>query len=172
MRSRAIALAAAGALTLASSPLAFSRTAPQPSKCTSAVYRAAAKAAYKPWWRPATRRHALRHARRCAPNARTRGQMRRIDANQRAGRREAIGHYRALTPYVGGSGRWAIPWPIVVCESGGSWFAANPSGAVGPYQLLGHGAPYPATTMDAKMENHRIASELYAGGAGRGAWVC
>lgn len=79
----------------------------------------------------------------------------------------------ALTPYPGPNGtRWAIPWSIVACESGGSWSAANPSGAIGPYQLLGHGAPWPVTSESDKMAHHRIASALWAGGAGRSAWVC
>lgn len=80
--------------------------------------------------------------------------------------------YRQITPYSGGGAHWAIPWPIVACESGGSWTAYNPSGAMGPYQLLGWGAPYPADTWHEKMENHRIAAEVWAGGAGAGNWVC
>lgn len=89
--------------------------------------------------------------------------------------RLAFGRYRALrriAPYPGGGTYWAVPYYIVLCESGGSWSAANPSGAVGPYQLLGWGAPYPARTWREKMENHRIAARVYAGGAGASNWVC
>lgn len=79
----------------------------------------------------------------------------------------------SLTPYdCGSAGSFAIPCYIVECESGYSWNAANPSGAVGPYQLLGWGAPYPADTKAEKMKNHRIAAELWAGGAGASNWVC
>lgn len=71
----------------------------------------------------------------------------------------------------------AIPPDIVRCETNGyygadRWRAANPSGAVGPYQLLGHGAPYPADTAKERRQNHKIAAELYAGGAGRSQWEC
>lgn len=74
----------------------------------------------------------------------------------------------ALTPY----GEWAIPEYIVECESHGSWSAYNPSGAVGPYQLLGKGAPFPVTSKADKLTHHRIASDLWAGGAGASHWVC
>jgi hypothetical protein len=80
--------------------------------------------------------------------------------------------FRHVAPYPGGGTYWAVPYYIVACESGGSWTAANPSGAVGPYQLLGWGAPYPAVTWAEKMANHRIAAEVYAGGAGASNWVC
>jgi hypothetical protein len=72
----------------------------------------------------------------------------------------------AITPF----GKWAIPAPIVMCESGGSWRAANPSGAVGPYQLLGWGAPYPARTLAQKIRNHLIARSLYIN-KGSGPWA-
>lgn len=62
-----------------------------------------------------------------------------------------------ITPY----GKWAIPWPIVRCESGGSWTAANPSGAQGPYQLLGHGQPWPVRTLQDKIRHHEIALSLW-----------
>lgn len=71
--------------------------------------------------------------------------------------------YRKLTPYRcqrGAYGTWAIPCYVIACESGFSWTAANPSGAVGPYQLLGWGAPYPARTFRQQVENHRIAHSL------------
>lgn len=73
-----------------------------------------------------------------------------------------------LTPY----GRWAIPGYIVACESHGSWSAYNPSGALGPYQLLGKGAPFPADTRAKRLTHHRIAGALWNGGAGASHWVC
>jgi hypothetical protein len=92
------------------------------------------------------------------------------------GAREHIKRAKQLaevTPYPGpGDSYWAIPASIVACESGYSWRAANPSGAVGPYQLLGWGAPFPVHGFADRLAHHRIASRLYAGGAGRSQWVC
>lgn len=79
-------------------------------------------------------------------------------------------HYRQIAPYrcLGGSeGFFAIPCGIIECESHFSWFAANPSGAVGVYQLLGWGAPYPARTFRQRVENHEIAASLSLSN-----WVC
>lgn len=69
--------------------------------------------------------------------------------------------FRKIAPYPGGGTFWAVPYSIVRCESGGSWSAYNPSGALGPYQLLGHGAPWPVRGWHDKMEHHRIAGALY-----------
>jgi len=114
---------------------------------------------------------AERHALQCAAGP---GHRKKI---WRTWKRERLrfGRYRELrqiAPYPGGGTYWAVPYAIVFCESRGLWSAYNPSGAAGPYQLLGHGAPYPADTWREKMANHRIAAELYAGGAGASAWVC
>jgi hypothetical protein len=79
--------------------------------------------------------------------------------------------FRQVAPYPGLGTYWAVPACVVSAESGGSWTAANPSGAVGPYQLLGWGAPYPARTWKQKMANHRIAAEVWAGGSGASNWV-
>jgi hypothetical protein len=90
-------------------------------------------------------------------------------------KRRSYGRYREfrqVAPYPGLGSYWAIPAYIVACESGGSWSAYNSSGASGPYQLLGWGAPFPATTWRARMAHHEIASDLWAGGAGAGNWVC
>lgn len=90
---------------------------------------------------------------------------------QRAEKRSFYRYRRSggpLTPY----GQWAIPEYIVACESGGSWSAYNPSGALGPYQLLGWGAPFPANSWAKRMAHHRIAGSLWAGGSGASHWVC
>jgi hypothetical protein len=81
---------------------------------------------------------------------------------------------RSLTPYGPCyGGMWAIPCSIIGCESGGSWTAHNPhSPARGPYQLLGHGEPWPVRTDADRLAHHRIASQLWNGGAGRGQWEC
>jgi hypothetical protein len=78
---------------------------------------------------------------------------------------------RRLTPYQCSFGRSAIPCYIVLCESGGNWGARNASGAVGRYQLLGWGAPWPARTRAARLANHRIAARLWAGGRGASNWA-
>lgn len=86
-------------------------------------------------------------------------------ATWRCVRRAHRRHPELALPFAGPHGtRWAIPWAVVRCESGtsGLWRAANPSGAVGPYQLLGWGAPYPADTPAKRMQHHRIAARLYA----------
>lgn len=78
--------------------------------------------------------------------------------------------YRHITPYRcqgGWYGTWAIPCYVIACESGFSWSAYNPSGASGPYQLLGWGAPMPANTWERKLEHHRIAASLSLSN-----WVC
>lgn len=90
--------------------------------------------------------------------------------------------YRQVAPYRGFSGEgymltWlSVPRYIVECEvSGftgkGRWMAANPSGAVGPAQLLGWGAPYPADTLDEQLEYWRIAAYVLSI-QGLGAWEC
>lgn len=75
------------------------------------------------------------------------------------------------TPYECPAGPSAIPCYITQCESGESYYAENPSGAWGRYQLmpehwehLGH-KPTPS-------EQDRIAAELWAGGAGASNWLC
>jgi hypothetical protein len=83
-------------------------------------------------------------------------------------------HPKFTLPYPGPGGtRWAIPWRIVACESGGSWGAYNPSGAAGPYQIMAFwGRPFPANTAAARWAHHRIAARLWQGGAGASHWVC
>ena len=73
-------------------------------------------------------------------------------------------------PHPDGGGCWVIPAWCVEAESGGSWSAYNPSGASGPYQLLGHGQPFPVSNRDQAMAHHRIARGLYAN-QGLGPWV-
>lgn len=85
--------------------------------------------------------------------------------------------YRQVAPYRGYPGpdiwkQWlAVPKYITDCESGGDWYAVNPSGAAYLYQLLDKGAPYPSTPQ-AKVANHRIAAEVWNGGAGASNWAC
>ncbi len=74
-------------------------------------------------------------------------------------------------------GPWAIPWPIVQCESGGQNLPPNGAGASGYYQMLpetwkGLGGSTPHAYQAPKAEQDRLAAALWAGGAGAHNWVC
>jgi len=78
---------------------------------------------------------------------------------------------------VGPGGPWAIPWPIVQCESGGQNLPPNSAGASGYYQMLpstwkGLGGSTPQAYQAAKAEQDRLAAKLWNGGAGASNWVC
>ena len=78
---------------------------------------------------------------------------------------------------AGPHGPWAIPWPIVQCESGGQNTPPNSAGASGYYQILdttwaGLGGSTPHAYQASKAEQDRLAARLWAGGAGRHNWVC
>ena len=73
---------------------------------------------------------------------------------------------------AGPGGPWAIPWPIVQCESGGQNLPPNFAGASGYYQILdstwkGLGGSTPHAYQASKAEQDRLAARLWAGGAGR-----
>jgi septal ring factor EnvC (AmiA/AmiB activator) len=77
----------------------------------------------------------------------------------------------------GPGGPWAIPWPIVQCESGGQNLPPNGAGASGYYQMLpetwkGLGGSTPHAYQAPKAEQDRLAAALWAGGAGAHNWVC
>jgi septal ring factor EnvC (AmiA/AmiB activator) len=83
---------------------------------------------------------------------------------------------QAQQTVAGWVGDWAIPQAIVMCESGGSFGAINPSsGAGGAYQILpstwraygGSGLPHQASPA----EQHRIAAQIWRD-SGSSAWVC
>jgi multidrug efflux pump subunit AcrA (membrane-fusion protein) len=103
-------------------------------------------------------------------------------AGTRAGRIDA---QRALDRLIaqraraaeGPGGPWAIPWPIVQCESGGQNLPPNGAGASGYYQMLpstwaGLGGSTPHAYLAPKAEQDRLAAALWAGGAGAHNWVC
>jgi septal ring factor EnvC (AmiA/AmiB activator) len=78
---------------------------------------------------------------------------------------------------VGPGGPWAIPWPIVQCESGGQDLPPNSASASGYYQFLdstwrGLGGSTPHAYQASKAEQDRLAARLWAGGSGAGNWVC
>ena len=77
----------------------------------------------------------------------------------------------------GPGGPWAIPWPIVQCESGGQNLPPNSAGASGYYQMLpatwkGLGGSTPHAYQASKAEQDQRAATLWAGGAGARNWVC
>lgn len=72
-----------------------------------------------------------------------------------------------ITPYPGGGQCWAIPYSIVLCESGGQDIPnAEGSSAAGYYQILGESLAASKAQQDAD------AAAIWDGGAGAGAWVC
>ena len=78
---------------------------------------------------------------------------------------------------AGPGGPWAIPWPIVQCESGGQNLPPNFAGASGFYQILPStwrlfGGAGPAAWKASKAEQDRVASKIWAGGSGAHNWVC
>lgn len=171
----AVALAFAGsATTTALSEDTNSKSTPIPPRCTAQAFESFSERVWRldRWQRGKPRPKALQARRRrlsCAPRPHRRA-MKRTWARDRV----SYGRYREfrqVAPYPGGGTWWAIPYYIVACESGGSWSAYNPSGAAGPYQLLGWGAPYPADTWREKMANHRIAAGLWDD-YGNSPWVC
>jgi peptidoglycan hydrolase CwlO-like protein len=81
--------------------------------------------------------------------------------------------------YAGQSsgGPWAIPWPIVQCESGGTNTPPNWAGASGYYQIIPatwrlFGGSGPAAYLAPKAEQDRVAARIWNGGAGAGNWDC
>ena len=78
---------------------------------------------------------------------------------------------------VGPGGPWAIPWPIVQCESGGQNLPPNFAGASGFYQFMpetwrGLGGSAPHAYLAPKAEQDRLAARLWNGGRGAHNWVC
>jgi hypothetical protein len=74
-------------------------------------------------------------------------------------------------------GPWAIPWPIVQCESGGQNTPPNSAGASGYYQIMpatwrGFGGSGPHAYLAPKAEQDRVAAKIWNGGRGASNWVC
>ena len=80
-------------------------------------------------------------------------------------------------PALGPSGGWAIPYAIVLCESGGQNLPPNSAGASGYYQIMPatwrlFGGSGPAAYLASKAEQDAVASRIWNGGAGASNWVC
>jgi muramidase (phage lysozyme) len=78
---------------------------------------------------------------------------------------------------LGATAGWAIPYKVVLCESGGQNLPPNSAGASGYYQILpstwsefgGSGA---AAYLAPKSEQDAVASRIWDGGAGASNWSC
>ena len=75
------------------------------------------------------------------------------------------------------TGGWAIPYAIVLCESGGQNLPPNSAGASGYYQIIpatwrAFGGTGPAAYLAGKGEQDAVASRIWNGGAGASNWVC
>jgi peptidoglycan hydrolase CwlO-like protein len=83
----------------------------------------------------------------------------------------------ATGPALGPSGGWSIPYPIVLCESGGQNLPPNSAGASGYYQIIPStwslfGGTGPAAYLTSKSEQDAVAARIWNGGAGWSNWVC
>ncbi|MGN6869854.1 MAG: transglycosylase family protein [Solirubrobacteraceae bacterium] len=107
-----------------------------------------------------------------------------IEAEQAAAARAAAAAAAAPSgsptpagPTYGPSGGWAIPYAIVLCESGGQNLTPNSAGASGYYQIMPatwklFGGTGPAAYLASKAEQDAVASRIWNGGAGASNWVC
>jgi len=112
-------------------------------------------------------------------------QISRLEAQQAAARAAAqaaasagnSGTPSASSPALGPSGGWAIPYAIVLCESGGQNLPPNSAGASGYYQIIpstwaSFGGTGPAAYLASKAEQDAVASRIWNNGAGASNWVC
>jgi septal ring factor EnvC (AmiA/AmiB activator) len=119
---------------------------------------------------------AAQHAALSASRARSRhvqAQINDIQAQEAAAQQAAS----VTGPALGPSGGWAIPYPIVLCESGGQNVPPNSAGASGYYQIIpstwtGFGGVGPAAYLASKAEQDAVAARIWRGGAGASNWVC
>ncbi len=121
------------------------------------------------------RRDTLARARAARLAALSSVRARRRSAEKELGRLLAARARAAMAPGPGGP--WAIPWPIVQCESGGQNLPPNYATASGYYQMLdstwkGLGGSTPHAYQASKAEQDRLAGRLWAGGSGARNWVC
>ena len=119
-------------------------------------------------------------ATRAAALSATRANRQRVESRLASVEREIAAQAaqaRATAAPSGGSGGWAIPADVVMCESGGQNLPPNSAGASGYYQILpstwkGMGGSGPAAWKASKAEQDRVAGALWAGGSGAHNWVC
>jgi septal ring factor EnvC (AmiA/AmiB activator) len=121
------------------------------------------------------RRDALARARAARLSALSHARSRRKAAEGEL--RRLLAERARAARATGPGGPWAIPWPIVQCESGGQNLPPNYASASGYYQMLdstwkGLGGSTPHAYQGSKAEQDRLAGRLWAGGAGARNWVC
>lgn len=121
-----------------------------------------------------------------ARGSQLKSQIGRIRAQQAAAARRAAAQAAAQAAAppstsaplaLGPSGGWAIPYAIVLCESGGQNLPPNSAGASGYYQIIPDtwrrfGGTGPAAYLASKAEQDAVASRIWNGGAGASNWVC
>lgn len=78
---------------------------------------------------------------------------------------------------LGSSAGWAIPYAIVLCESGGQDLPPNRAGASGYYQIIPStwrefGGSGPAAYLAPKPEQDAVAARIWNNGAGASNWAC
>ena len=101
----------------------------------------------------------------------------RAAAQQAAAQQSSSQSAPSSGPALGPSGGWAIPYSIVLCESGGQNLPPNSAGASGYYQIIpstwtGFGGAGPAAYLASKAEQDAVATRIWNGGAGASNWVC
>jgi chromosome segregation ATPase len=132
-----------------------------------------------------SREGALDHAREAQQEAlaasRQRGARLQDSIDRIRAQQEAAAQAALLSsgggPALGPSGGWAIPYAIVLCESGGQNLPPNSAGASGYYQILPgtwklFGGTGPAAYLASKAEQDAVAARIWNGGAGASNWVC
>lgn len=124
----------------------------------------------------AQRQQALSRARAARAAALSKSKTKRRRAERELRKLEAA-QARGVNDTRGPGGPWAIPWPIVQCESGGQNLPPNSAGASGYYQFMPQtwqnlGGSTPNAYQASKAEQDRLAAKLWNGGAGARNWVC
>jgi peptidoglycan hydrolase CwlO-like protein len=110
-----------------------------------------------------------------ARGARLQHAIAQVQAQQAAA--AAAAQSPSFGPALGPSGGWSIPYPIVLCESGGQNLPPNSAGASGYYQIIPStwslfGGTGPAAYLTSKSEQDAVATRIWNGGAGWSNWVC